>query len=174
MSNTDHDDRGRERGEDQSAGERMRLHMLECRLEKNGMDWRRDVQREKQLQGSRFIPGSHLEFFSIVLVVFISELTTAMIVLSCSPLFENILKTWAMPAVQQQYGKDSVVTDMWNITMTKLQCWGFINNTDFSDYYYSKTRGGAFKSSCYNHTESIYDLEDALNSAMEVSEHNAK
>ncbi|XP_051563757.1 tetraspanin-1-like [Myxocyprinus asiaticus] len=46
---------------------------------------------------------------------------------------EIILRAWAVPGLLENYGKDQdqVFTDLWNSTMTTLQCCGFTNYTDF-------------------------------------------
>lgn len=34
---------------------------------------------------------------------------------------EGILRAWATPALQNQYGNDPAVTKLWNSTMTQVQ-----------------------------------------------------
>ncbi|XP_072539130.1 tetraspanin-1 [Salminus brasiliensis] len=106
-------------------------------------------------------------FFSIILVIFISELATGVVMLTYSSLLENILKEWSTPVLKQQYGKEKVLTDMWNTTMTKLRCCGFTNYTDFSDSYYYKANGDMYPPSCCKITEILCDMEKALRSEIE-------
>lgn len=40
---------------------------------------------------------------------------------ACFPQAEGILREWATPALQNDYGSDPVVTKMWNTTMTEVQ-----------------------------------------------------
>lgn len=39
----------------------------------------------------------------------------------CFPQAEGILRAWATPALQRDYGSDPVVTKIWNTTMTEVQ-----------------------------------------------------
>lgn len=39
----------------------------------------------------------------------------------CVPQAEGILRAWATPALQKDYGSDPVVTKIWNTTMTEVQ-----------------------------------------------------
>ncbi|XP_066520148.1 tetraspanin-1 [Hoplias malabaricus] len=106
-------------------------------------------------------------FFSIVLIIFISELVTGLVILAYSSLLEKILKAWSTPVLKEQYGKDKVFTDMWNVTMTKMHCCGFTNYTDFTDSYYCEENGNMYPPSCCNDTKVFCDMENALNSEVE-------
>ncbi|XP_036425459.1 tetraspanin-1 [Colossoma macropomum] len=103
-------------------------------------------------------------FFSIILVIFISELATAVVILAYSSLFENVLKAWSTPVLKEQYGKDKVVTDMWDVTMKKLHCCGFTNYTDFNNSYYYEENGDIYPPSCCEDPEILCDAENALHS----------
>ncbi|KAG7232297.1 hypothetical protein INR49_009064 [Caranx melampygus] len=70
-------------------------------------------------------------FFSIILIIFIAEVAAAVVALAYSSFAEGILRAWATPALQQDYGSEPVVTKIWNTTMTELKCCGFTNYTDF-------------------------------------------
>uniref|UniRef100_A0A672NJY9 Tetraspanin 1 n=1 Tax=Sinocyclocheilus grahami TaxID=75366 RepID=A0A672NJY9_SINGR len=59
-----------------------------------------------------------------------------------------ILRAGATPGLKEQYGKDKILTDLWNSTMTTLQCCGFSNYTDFSESYYYKQNGALYPPSC--------------------------
>ncbi|XP_061884660.1 tetraspanin-1-like [Entelurus aequoreus] len=48
-----------------------------------------------------------------------------------STMAEEILRAWATPALQKDYGSDPVLSNMLNDTMSELQCCGFTNYTDF-------------------------------------------
>ncbi|KAJ8376307.1 hypothetical protein SKAU_G00068870 [Synaphobranchus kaupii] len=61
---------------------------------------------------------------------------------------EGILKAWATPALQKQYGKEPVVTKIWNTTMTELKCCGFTNYTDFTNSYYYSENGDTYPPTC--------------------------
>lgn len=39
----------------------------------------------------------------------------------CFPQAEGILRAWATPALQKDYGSDPVVTKIWNTTMTEVE-----------------------------------------------------
>ncbi|KAI4883334.1 hypothetical protein NFI96_011182, partial [Prochilodus magdalenae] len=127
-------------------------------------------------------------FFSIILIIFISELAAAVVILAYSSLvsfalrpslpiptltslipvsLENILSFWSTPVLKEQYGKDTVVTEMWNVTMTKLSCCGFNNYTDFNDSYYYKENGNVYPLSCCKDTKIICGMKNALNSAIQ-------
>ncbi|KAL1272770.1 hypothetical protein QQF64_028632 [Cirrhinus molitorella] len=80
-------------------------------------------------------------FFSIILVICIAETAAAIVALVYSSYTEIILKAWATPGLKEQYGKDKILTDLWNSTMTTLQCCGFSNYTDFSGSYYYEQNG---------------------------------
>ncbi|XP_050969481.1 tetraspanin-1 [Labeo rohita] len=86
-------------------------------------------------------------FFSIILIICIAETAAAVVALVYSSYTEIILRTWATPGLKEQYGKDKVLTDLWNSTMTTLQCCGFSNYTDFSESYYYE-QYGLYPSTC--------------------------
>ncbi|KAG7326249.1 hypothetical protein KOW79_009650 [Hemibagrus wyckioides] len=107
-------------------------------------------------------------FFSIIAIIFISELTIGMFALAYSSYIGKLLKSWARPVLQDQYGRDLHFTSQWNMTMTKLQCCGFNNYTDFVGSYYSKLYGEIYHSSCCGNTTIICDMQNARNSTVEV------
>ncbi|XP_033478434.1 tetraspanin-1 isoform X2 [Epinephelus lanceolatus] len=61
---------------------------------------------------------------------------------------EGILRAWATPALQKDYGSDPVVTKIWNTTMTELKCCGFTNYTDFVDSKFVQENGGSLPPTC--------------------------
>ncbi|XP_043098410.1 tetraspanin-1-like [Puntigrus tetrazona] len=89
-----------------------------------------------------------ITFFSIILIICIAETAAAIVTLVYSSYTEIILKTWATPGLKVQYGKDKIFTDLWNSTMTTLQCCGFSNYTDFSESYYYKQNGDLYPPTC--------------------------
>uniref|UniRef100_A0A3Q3MHL6 Tetraspanin n=1 Tax=Mastacembelus armatus TaxID=205130 RepID=A0A3Q3MHL6_9TELE len=89
-----------------------------------------------------------LMFFSIIVLIFIAELAAAVVALAFSSIAEGILRAWATPAIQQDYGRDPVVTEIWNITMTELRCCGVTNYTDFMGSKFEQQNGGMFPPSC--------------------------
>ncbi|KAG9277290.1 tetraspanin-1 [Astyanax mexicanus] len=106
-------------------------------------------------------------FSSIILVIFISEVTTGAVMLTYSSLLESILKEWSTPVLKGQYGKDKVLTNMWNTTMTELHCCGFTNYTDFNDSYYYEENDGLYPPTCCTITEFLCDMNGALNSKIQ-------
>ncbi|XP_071771233.1 tetraspanin-1 [Centroberyx gerrardi] len=89
-----------------------------------------------------------LTFFSIILVIFIAEVAAGVVALAYSSFAEGILKAWATSALKERYGSDPVVTQMWNSTMTELQCCGFTNYTDFVGSQFAEQSGGSLPPSC--------------------------
>ncbi|XP_030646998.1 tetraspanin-1 [Chanos chanos] len=101
-------------------------------------------------------------FFSIILIIFIAEVAAGVMTLAFTSLSEDIFKTWAGSALQTQYGKDRVVTGMWNSTMTELKCCGLTNYTDFTNSYYYNTNHQSYPPSCcLGNTTSACREEDA-------------
>ncbi|XP_054646160.1 tetraspanin-1 [Dunckerocampus dactyliophorus] len=89
-----------------------------------------------------------LTFFSIILIIFIAEVAAAVVALAYSSFAEGILRAWATPALQKDYGSDPAVTDIWNTTMTEMECCGFTNYTDFVGSNFEKENGGLPQSCC--------------------------
>ncbi|XP_034387348.1 tetraspanin-1 [Cyclopterus lumpus] len=89
-----------------------------------------------------------LTFFSILLVIFIAEVAAAVVALAYSSFAERILKAWATPALQRDFGSDPVFTKIWNTTMTELECCGFTNYTDFVGSEFEKENEGRLPPSC--------------------------
>ncbi|XP_053539649.1 tetraspanin-1 [Ictalurus punctatus] len=59
-------------------------------------------------------------FFSIIVVIFIAELTIGLFALAYSAYIGKFLRSWGKPALQDQYGRDFHFTSLWNMTMTKV------------------------------------------------------
>ncbi|XP_063056107.1 tetraspanin-1 [Engraulis encrasicolus] len=89
-----------------------------------------------------------LLFFAVILIIFIAEVAAGVVALAYSSFAEGILKAWATTALKEQYGKDPVVTKIWNTTMTELKCCGFTNYTDFSDSYYFSQNSQSYPPTC--------------------------
>ncbi|XP_027010222.1 tetraspanin-1 [Tachysurus fulvidraco] len=106
-------------------------------------------------------------FFSIIAIIFISEVTIGIFSLIYSSYVGNLLKSWAKPVLQKQYGSDFQLTNQWNMTMTKLKCCGFNNYTDFVGSYYSTLYGEIYHSSCCANTTIICTMENARNSTVQ-------
>ncbi|XP_030289960.1 tetraspanin-1 [Sparus aurata] len=89
-----------------------------------------------------------LTFFSVILIIFIAEVAAGVVALAYSSFAEGILRAWATPALQKDFGSDPVVTKIWNTTMTELNCCGFTNYTDFVSSEFEKENGGVLPPSC--------------------------
>ncbi|KAM8873870.1 tetraspanin-1 [Spinachia spinachia] len=89
-----------------------------------------------------------LTFFSIILIIFIAELAVGVVALVYSSFAEEIIKAWAAPALQRDYGSDPMVTNIWNTTMTELQCCGLSNYQDFAGSKFVEENGGSLPPSC--------------------------
>ncbi|XP_035987868.1 tetraspanin-1 [Fundulus heteroclitus] len=89
-----------------------------------------------------------LTFFSIILVIFISEVAAGVVALFYSSIAEDIVRAWAIPALQNGYGTDPMVTGIWNTTMTEFQCCGFSNYTDFMGPELKEQNRTGLPSSC--------------------------
>ncbi|KAM4739628.1 tetraspanin-1 [Anableps anableps] len=89
-----------------------------------------------------------LTFFSILLVIFISEVAAGVVALAYSSFAEDILRAWAIPVLQNDYGNDLMVTGMWNATMAELKCCGFSNYTNFLGSEFEEQNGNGLPPSC--------------------------
>ncbi|KAI3369122.1 hypothetical protein L3Q82_026081 [Scortum barcoo] len=89
-----------------------------------------------------------LQFFSVILIIFISEVAAGVVALAYSSFAEGILRAWATPALKKDYGSDPVVTKIWNTTMTELKCCGFTNYTDFVGSTFETENGGNLPPIC--------------------------
>ncbi|CAJ1059452.1 tetraspanin-1 isoform X2 [Xyrichtys novacula] len=79
---------------------------------------------------------------------------------------EGILRAWATPALKSDYGSDPTVTQMWNSTMTELECCGFTNYTDFLDSKFEKENGGRLPPSCCTSNSTSCSSQEAERSAV--------
>ncbi|XP_023674874.1 tetraspanin-1-like [Paramormyrops kingsleyae] len=91
-------------------------------------------------------------FFSVILIIFIAEIAAAVVALVYASFAQSILQAWAEPELQNQYGNNAVVTQIWNDTMTSLNCCGFNNYTDFMNSTYYNTNRKSFPPPCCNNT----------------------
>ncbi|XP_074122163.1 tetraspanin-1 [Sminthopsis crassicaudata] len=107
-----------------------------------------------------------LMFFSILLIIFIAEIASAVVALVYTSLAENLLNTLVVPVIQKDYGQQSDVTQVWNSTMEGLHCCGFNNYTDFESSPFYKKYNQFPSFCCKNHT--------AVCSAKAASEANVK
>uniref|UniRef100_A0A3Q1HEE8 Tetraspanin n=2 Tax=Anabas testudineus TaxID=64144 RepID=A0A3Q1HEE8_ANATE len=89
-----------------------------------------------------------LTFFSIILIIFIAEVAAGVVALAYSSFAEGILRAWAVPALQKDYGSDPVVTKIWNSTMAELRCCGFTNYTDFVGSKFESENKGSLPFTC--------------------------
>ncbi|KAM4640933.1 tetraspanin-1 [Discoglossus pictus] len=103
-----------------------------------------------------------LVFFSIILVIFVAEIASAVVALVYSNLAENLLKPLIGPVLKNEYGnpKYQETTNVWNQTMHELQCCGFTGYNDFANSYFTNSTGHYPPSCCYNATM-ICDLANA-------------
>nr|XP_046247525.1 tetraspanin-1 [Scatophagus argus] len=108
-----------------------------------------------------------LTFFSVILIIFIAEVAAGVVALAYSSLAEGILRAWATPALQKDYGSDPVVTKIWNTTMTELKCCGFTDYTDFVDSNFEKENEGSLPPSCCWTNSTPCSLGEAKRSAMQ-------
>ncbi|XP_029356637.1 tetraspanin-1 isoform X1 [Echeneis naucrates] len=108
-----------------------------------------------------------LTFFSVIFIIFIAEVAAGVVALAYSSFAEGILRAWAKPALQQDYGKDPVVTKIWNTTMTELKCCGFTNYTDFVGSMFEEANGGSLPTSCCKYNSTLCSQEEAERSAVQ-------
>ncbi|XP_028443501.1 tetraspanin-1 isoform X1 [Perca flavescens] len=108
-----------------------------------------------------------LTFFSIVLIIFIAEVAAGVVALAYSSFAEGIVRAWATPALQKDYGSDPVVTKIWNATMTEMKCCGFTNYTDFVGSQFEKENGGSLPPICCWTNSSPCSPQEAKRSAVE-------
>ncbi|MBN3302211.1 TSN1 protein, partial [Amia calva] len=106
-------------------------------------------------------------FFTIVLIIFIAEVAAAVVALVYSSFADSLLKAWAGPALQTQYGKDKDVTQIWNTTMQELKCCGLDGYGDFNNSVYYNTNGKKYPPYCCNQN-SVCTLDQAKSSNIEV------
>ncbi|KAM9761962.1 tetraspanin-1 [Menidia menidia] len=96
-----------------------------------------------------------LVFFSIVLIISVAEVAAGAVALAYSSFAERILRAWAVPALQNHYGTDPDVSDLWNATMTQMSCCGFSNYTDFLGSRFEEQSGGSLPASCCHANASL-------------------
>ncbi|XP_063153927.1 tetraspanin-1 [Candoia aspera] len=89
-------------------------------------------------------------FFTIILIIFIIEVTAAVVALVYTSLAETILQGTVTQLLRDEYGKSKPVTEVWNTTMTELQCCGLSNYTDFSNSYYYLKENNTYPAQCCN------------------------
>uniref|UniRef100_A0A3B3DLV3 Tetraspanin n=1 Tax=Oryzias melastigma TaxID=30732 RepID=A0A3B3DLV3_ORYME len=85
-----------------------------------------------------------LGFFSIILIIFITQLAAAAVLLYYSADAADILTEW----LKYMYGMDTMITNIWNTTMTKMNCCGFFNYTDFLGSRFEAQNQGNLPPSC--------------------------
>ncbi|NWU92082.1 TSN1 protein, partial [Upupa epops] len=74
-----------------------------------------------------------ITFFSVVLIIFIGEVAVAVVALVYTSLAETLLTAVLTPLLREKYGEDKRFTEIWNVTMTEVQCCGLNNYTDFNN-----------------------------------------
>ncbi|NWW01473.1 TSN1 protein, partial [Oreocharis arfaki] len=97
-------------------------------------------------------------FFSVVLIIFIAEVTAAVVALVFTGLAETLLTGLVTPLLKEKYGVDDAFTDIWNATMTEVHCCGLNNYTDFNNSYFYETHGIYPRQCC--------DMEELCNSTL--------
>ncbi|XP_068599405.1 tetraspanin-1 [Brachionichthys hirsutus] len=108
-----------------------------------------------------------LTFFSIILIIFITEVAAGVVALAYSSFAEAILRAWATPALREAYGGDPAVTRLWNATMTELQCCGFTNYTDFLGSKFQEENGGGLPPPCCWNSSASCSAEEAERSSVQ-------
>ncbi|EMP29649.1 Far upstream element-binding protein 2 [Chelonia mydas] len=92
-----------------------------------------------------------LLFFVIILILFIAEVTGAVVVLafsSMADIFIEHLKTWAVKTLREDYGRQDDLTAIWDTTMKELKCCGFNNYKDFNSSYFYQTHSQTYPAGC--------------------------
>uniref|UniRef100_A0A0B8RWT2 Tetraspanin n=1 Tax=Philothamnus irregularis TaxID=1899461 RepID=A0A0B8RWT2_9SAUR len=91
-----------------------------------------------------------ITFFSIILIIFIIEVAGAVVALVYTSLAQTLLQATVAKLLKDDYGKANPLTEAWNITMTKLNCCGLSNYTDFDDSYFYKNSKNLYPEQCCN------------------------
>uniref|UniRef100_A0A3P9LNN0 Tetraspanin n=1 Tax=Oryzias latipes TaxID=8090 RepID=A0A3P9LNN0_ORYLA len=93
-----------------------------------------------------------LGFFSIILIIFITQVASAAVVLYYSSVAMEILVEWQIPALKNIYGTDVMTTNIWDTAMTEvgptMSCCGFFNYTDFVGSKFEEQNQGNLPPSC--------------------------
>uniref|UniRef100_A0A3P9JSF4 Tetraspanin n=1 Tax=Oryzias latipes TaxID=8090 RepID=A0A3P9JSF4_ORYLA len=93
-----------------------------------------------------------LGFFSIILIIFITQVASAAVVLYYSSVAMEILVEWQIPALKNIYGTDVMTTNIWDTAMTEvgptMSCCGFFNYTDFVGSKFEAQNQGNLPPSC--------------------------
>uniref|UniRef100_A0A9J7YG44 Tetraspanin n=2 Tax=Cyprinus carpio carpio TaxID=630221 RepID=A0A9J7YG44_CYPCA len=77
-----------------------------------------------------------LVFFVVVLIIFILQVIAAVFLLLPNSVKENALSSLEVKFVESlrtKYDQDQSFTDIWNVTMTKLNCCGYKGYKDFTN-----------------------------------------
>ncbi|XP_037553711.1 tetraspanin-1 [Nematolebias whitei] len=89
---------------------------------------------------------------SVLLIIFMAEAAAGLVVFSYASFAEEILEAWATQALQNDYGRDPEVTQIWNSTMTEFSCCGFFGYGDFfGSWFQDETQGELPPSCCWTH-----------------------
>ncbi|XP_067828931.1 tetraspanin-1-like [Heptranchias perlo] len=73
-------------------------------------------------------------FFIIILLIFIAQITGAVVVLAFSGLAEifiGYIKVWAVKSIKEEFGKNADITAVWHAVMEEFKCCGFNDYSDF-------------------------------------------
>ncbi|XP_069460246.1 tetraspanin-1-like [Ambystoma mexicanum] len=92
-----------------------------------------------------------ISFFIVMMIIFIAELSAAVVALAFSEVAESILKDKAMASLKEQYvsvNKNNMASEGWNTFMEKFKCCGFVNYTDFSNSNFHSETGLAYPKIC--------------------------
>ncbi|XP_048870127.1 tetraspanin-1-like [Brienomyrus brachyistius] len=111
-------------------------------------------------------PCMLLTFFIIVLLVFIAEVSGAIVILVFKPLVDTLIEKIGHEAVQRikvDYGKNPNFTEVWNATMDGLHCCGFYNYTDFTDSPFYKNNGHSYPRMCCDKSPCNLQTADTSN-----------
>ncbi|KAF5890465.1 tetraspanin-1-like, partial [Clarias magur] len=102
-------------------------------------------------------------FFIIIFVVFVAEVVAAVLLLLYQSKAEELLNKLRRTVVQnikQNYGKNDIITEAWNETMSLMKCCGYNNYTDFKYSPYVNNTS-LYPEYCCPETEDVCNLEKA-------------
>ncbi|XP_028311419.1 tetraspanin 35 [Gouania willdenowi] len=92
-----------------------------------------------------------LLFFIIILIIVVAEISAGIVIFVFRPLLDTLLNEFGVAAVkniQTDYGRNTISTGLWNVTMITLKCCGFYNSTDFVGSPYYNDHGMKFPPYC--------------------------
>ncbi|CAJ0951429.1 unnamed protein product [Ranitomeya imitator] len=103
--------------------------------------------------------GEALQFFCIVLIIFIAEVAGAVVALVYSSVAESFLTSVLTPVLQKDYGENKDVTKIWDNMMSELKCCGLSNYSDFNNSTFVQSHG-QYPEPCCNTTSTHVHYAD--------------